>query len=170
MRTFLLTIAIVLVTASIIRAQESPVLKKQGACVALPLDSIVKVMNWDIKKVEKSSSGFWGSSVCYLEHSIDNMMVRLAWQSKKATRDKRLEVEYEDLLTKGENGFFYRELENDEGIQVIYGHGHDNYGKHVVLIRKRFGNNSEATIELKTPAQDHKVLREKLTRLISLIG
>jgi hypothetical protein len=169
MRTFILIIAIPLFATSILTSQEVSTLKKQGACVALPLDSIVKVMNWDMQRVEKSSSGFWGSSMCYLEHSIENMMVRLSWPSKRAIRDKQLEVEYEAVLTKGEKGLFYRELENDGDIQVIYGHGHDNYGKHIVLVRKRYGNSAEAMIELKTPAQDHKKLRKRLTRLMALI-
>ena len=168
MRTVVLSILCIL-SINLVFSQEVPTLKKQGACVALPLDSVITVMNWDVKKVEKSSSGFWGSSICYLEHSIDNMMVRLAWQSKKAIRDKRLEAEYEEVLTHGEKGLFYRELENDGETQVIYGHGHDKYGKHIVLVRKRFANNAEAMIELKTPAQDHKSLRKKLTRLMKLI-
>ena len=133
-------------------------LKKQNACKVFSKKQISKWLEVNESALQQEDMSFGEKrSICYYYTKEGNrkLFIRLAWKSDKAKENKVLQRQYTNYLSKGEKNITaYKELANSDGNQILFGIGQDHEGKYISIIRKRFGNNAEAQIEITKEQQD----------------
>ena len=138
----------------------------ERACDCISIPDLASEMNW-LGKVKSYSSGFWRTSTCEYVYDFDNLKITIHKKSAAAEANQKLANEYQELIRRGAENMFYTEDETGEGYQTIYGHGHDDQNRHLILLRRRFDNKKELILRLFTKEEDHKVIRHRLQKLMA---
>lgn len=158
---------------SSLNAQDNTRLTEQVACEVLTLEEIAQLLEVDLDQIKQDDMSFSNKqSICYYYTAEGNrkLFIRLAWKSEKAATNKVLEKQFKKYLEKGDvNQNRYVELERTSEHQLIYGSGKDRENKSIQIIRKRFGNNAEAQIELVKESLGDNV-KDQLVRVLSKLN
>ena len=138
----------------------------ERACECISIPDLASEMKWT-GQVKSYSSGFWRTSTCEYVYEFENLKITINKQSSAAEANQKLTKEYKELIRRGAENMFYTEDETGEGYQTIFGHGHDAQNRHLILLRRRFGDQKELVLRLLTKEESHKVIRDRLRELMS---
>ncbi len=153
-------------------SNSNTVLSNQKACEAIPLATIAELMGIEQSAVIEEDMSFGkGRSMCYFysKEGDRKVYIRMAWKNEKAEENKVLQQQFADALANGEKDIkSYTEVENSEHGQVLFGIGQDRENKYIHMLRKRYGNKAEISLELLKENKD-EMAQDILMKIMNAI-
>lgn len=142
---------------------------KKKACEVFDNKYLADTLNWNSSIIKKEETKFRRASVCTINHSEENMLVRLGWKSDRAVNNKVLEKQFANFLKKGEKGIKYKEISNQNGNQILFGKGQEKLGFITYIARKRFGNEKAIQVEIRSKTRDEESSRKLVLEMIEKV-
>lgn len=152
--------------------QSSSTLEKQKSCELFTTERIAKLLNVELSSLKTDDMGHSEKrSICYFYNAEGKrkLFIRLGWKSDKAIEKKTLETQYKNFINNGVEEVSYQEISSENGNQVIAGIQPDRENMYIHIVRKRFGNSAEATLELRHES-DAANVKDELLKMIEEIN
>jgi hypothetical protein len=123
------------------------------ACDSLETSEVASIMGWDGSKTlaeEQMNRKEGRLTVCMFREQDGEVqvLVRISHQSEKAQANKTLEKGYQRALNEGEQNLTYEKIPSVLGTESIIGEGEGNHGYRVYILRNRFDNAIDTTLEM----------------------
>ncbi len=149
--------------------QSSSTLQKQKSCELFTNRQIAELLNVDVASLKtEDMGGGERRSICYYYNAEGKrkLYIRLGWESDKSIENKVLETQYKRFLEDTEQDFTYQEISNESGNQILTSIQPDRENMYIHIVRKRFGNSAEATLELRHES-DAANIKDELVKMIN---
>ncbi len=123
------------------------------ACESVETDEVASAMGWDAGKTvaeEQLNMKDGRLTVCMfrLQGGEVQVLVRVSHESEKAQANKILERAYQTDLNQTGEKFSYVKIPTIIGTESIIGEGEGNHGYQVYILRNRFDNATDTTLEM----------------------
>ena len=144
----------------------------QPACGIATLEEISTTIGIDTSLLVQKSLNFRNkTSRCYVfdSNDVQFFVIRLEWKSQGDILKQVLLTNYQTYLSQGDKYISnYQELSSPSGTQTLFGTGQNDENRYVHIIRRRYGDEAEALIEMTLDALDSNA-QSKLQTILNSI-
>ncbi len=137
------------------------------ACESVETDTVASIMGWDAGKTlaeEQLNMKDGRLTVCAFREQKGEVtvLVRVSHASEKSEANKNLERAYQTDLNRSGEKFSYEKIPTIIGTESIIGEGEGNHGYRVYILRNRFDNAIDTTLEMSVNQGDAETRKEQL--------
>ena len=144
----------------------------QSACGITTLEEISNTIGIDTSLLIQKSLDFRNkTSRCYAfdSNDVQYFVIKLEWKSQGDILKQILSNNYQTYLTQGDKYISnYQDLSSPSGTQTLFGTGQNNENRYVHILRRRYGDDAEALIEMTLDALDSNA-QSKLQTILNNI-
>lgn len=137
------------------------------ACEAISSDQVASIMGWDAagtKSEETFNMKEGRITVCHFTNAEKegSISLRVSKENEKAIEFKKLENNYARYLAEGEKNLTYESVAGSPGSETLYGVGDAMHGMKAHVLRTRFGNEFDTTVETMSDGSDLSGVKAQL--------
>jgi len=145
------------------------------ACEAVDTDEMAEIMGWnpEITVTEELINRRDGRlTVCHYleEEGLLQVLLRISQESERAQANQGLEKLYKNVMTNGEKNITYEELPTILGTETIFGTGEGMHNYQTYILRSRYGNETDVTIEVSTDQSDEATLKAQIIAIAETLS
>ncbi len=160
---------------AVAKPTESGPVTLSTACESLETDKVASIMGWDagITVAEEQLNMRNGRlTVCSFSEQGGEVfvLVRVSHESDKAQENRVLEKGYQSMLTNVDEKLTYEKIPTIIGTESIFGEGEGNHGYRVYILRNRFDNAIDTTIETSVNQGDAATWKNQLKAIAAAMN